>query len=127
MRLLLVNRKAIPTRIVIDLRRRSIDRVGLRFRRSYRLVPGLRLNLSRSGTSLSFGRRGAWFTVGPRGTRTTLGIPGTGLSWTEQSSRKVDTRSDEQRGEDEVNLFLGIAFVAVIVGLIALFGHLAAH
>jgi hypothetical protein len=31
------------------------------------------------------GRRGLWFTIGPRATRTTVGIPGTGLSYTEQS------------------------------------------
>lgn len=57
-----------------------------RFRRSVKLFPGVRLNLSRSGVSTSIGRPGAWFTIGPRGTRTTIGIPGTGLSYTEQST-----------------------------------------
>jgi hypothetical protein len=56
----------------------------LRFRRTFRIGPGLRLNLSKSGVSASVGRRGLWFTVGPRGTRETVGIPGTGLSYTEQ-------------------------------------------
>jgi hypothetical protein len=55
-----------------------------RFRRSFRLFPGLRINLSKSGVSTSVGRRGLWFTIGPRGTRETIGIPGTGLSYTEQ-------------------------------------------
>jgi hypothetical protein len=59
--------------------------MGLRFRRSFRLIPGVRLNLSKSGVSASVGRRGAWLTIGPRGTRATVGIPGTGLSYTEQS------------------------------------------
>ena len=59
--------------------------MGLRFRRSLRLLPGVRLNLSGSGVSASFGRRGAWFTVGPRGTRATIGIPGSGLSYTTSS------------------------------------------
>jgi hypothetical protein len=59
--------------------------MGLRFRRSFRVIPGVRLNVSRSGVSASIGRRGAWFTVGPKGTRATVGIPGTGLSYTEQS------------------------------------------
>ena len=58
----------------------------LRFRRTFRIGPGLRLNLSKSGVSASVGRRGLWFTVGPRGTRETIGIPGTGLSYTEQQS-----------------------------------------
>jgi len=59
--------------------------MGLRFRRSIRVFPGLRLNVSPSGVSASIGRRGSWLTFGPRGTRATVGIPGTGLSYTEQS------------------------------------------
>jgi len=59
--------------------------MGLRFRRSFRLVPGIRLNVSEPGVSASIGARGAWFTIGRRGARATLGIPGTGLTYTEQS------------------------------------------
>src|ERR1700719_195621 len=59
--------------------------MGFRFRRSFKVAPGFRLNFSKSGVSTSVGRRGLWFTIGPRGTRTTVGIPGTGLSYTEQS------------------------------------------
>ena len=55
--------------------------MGLRFRRRFSIIPGLRVNLSRSGASLSIGHRGAWYTVGPRGRRVTLGIPGSGLFW----------------------------------------------
>ena len=62
--------------------------MGFRFRRSVRLFPGLRLNVSRSGVSASIGRRGAWFTLGPRGTRATIGSPGTGLSYTEETPWK---------------------------------------
>jgi hypothetical protein len=47
----------------------------LRFRRTFKIVPGLHLNLSKSGVSTSVGRRGAWFTVGHRGTRSTVGLP----------------------------------------------------
>jgi|ERR1700687_3504388 len=59
--------------------------MGFRFRRSFKVAPGFRLNLSKSGVSTSVGRRGLWFTIGRRGTRTTVGIPGTGLSYAEQS------------------------------------------
>lgn len=59
--------------------------MGFRFRRRITLIPGVRINLSRSGTSLSFGGRGFWYTVGPNGKRrTTISAPGTGLSWTEE-------------------------------------------
>lgn len=38
--------------------------MGLRFRRSVRLAPGVRLNFSRSGTSLSLGVPGATLNIG---------------------------------------------------------------
>jgi hypothetical protein len=61
--------------------------MGLRFWRRVRIIPGLRMNLSRSGVSLSVGRRGMWYTAGPKGQRATLGLPGTGIFWTEHSKR----------------------------------------
>jgi len=60
--------------------------MGFRFRRSFRLFPGVRLNASKSGLSASFGTRGAWLTVGKRGTRATIGLPGTGISYTTTAS-----------------------------------------
>ena len=59
--------------------------MGFRLRRTVRLLPGLRLNLSKSGVSASVGTRGAWLTFGRNGTRTTVGIPGTGISYTSTS------------------------------------------
>jgi hypothetical protein len=57
--------------------------MGLRFTKRVSLIPGMRVNLSKHGASLSVGHRGAWFTVGPPGHRATLGVPGTGLYCTE--------------------------------------------
>jgi hypothetical protein len=57
--------------------------MGFRFRRSIKLLPGVRVNLSGGGASVSVGPRGFHYTVGPKGTRVTAGIPGTGLSWSE--------------------------------------------
>jgi hypothetical protein len=56
--------------------------MGLRFYRRLSLLPGVRLNISGSGPSVSVGTRGEWFTSGPRGTCTTVGLPGSGLSYT---------------------------------------------
>jgi hypothetical protein len=56
--------------------------MGLRFYRRVHLVPGLSLNLSRSGPSLTFGVRGAHVTVGRTGVRKTVGLPGTGVYYT---------------------------------------------
>lgn len=55
--------------------------MGFRFGRSFKIVPGVRLNLSGSGASVTLGSRGLHYTVGPRGTRTTISLPGSGVSW----------------------------------------------
>src|SRR6478672_11458503 len=58
--------------------------MGLRFRRSWSVVPGIRFNLGLKGGSVSFGTRGLHYTVGTSGSRITAGIPGTGLFWTQK-------------------------------------------
>jgi hypothetical protein len=55
---------------------------SFRFYRRVRIFPGLTVNLSKSGPSLSVGVRGAHVTVGQRGIRKTVGIPGTGIYYT---------------------------------------------
>lgn len=55
--------------------------MGLRLRKSIKLAPGLKINLSKSGVSLTAGRRGASVNLSSRGTRATVGLPGTGISY----------------------------------------------
>lgn len=55
--------------------------MGLRFRRSIKVMPGVRMYFSGSGVSTSIGPRGASINIGPRGTSANVGIPGTGLSY----------------------------------------------
>lgn len=61
--------------------------MAFRFFRRFKVAPGVHVNLSKSGPSLSVGPRGAKMTVGPRGTRTTVGVPGTGLHYTKHHPR----------------------------------------
>ena len=58
--------------------------MGLRFRQSFKLFPGVHLNLSKSGVSASFGVPGATLNIGQLGILSTVGIPGTGLSYRTQ-------------------------------------------
>lgn len=53
--------------------------MALRFRKSIKLAPGIRMNLSGGGLSWSLGPRGASIGIGKRGTFLNSGIPGTGL------------------------------------------------
>jgi len=50
-----------------------------RFRKSIKISPGVKLNLSKSGVSGTFGVKGASVNVGKNGTYLNTGIPGTGV------------------------------------------------
>lgn len=75
--------------------------MGLRFRKSVSLFPGVRLNFSKSGMSVSSGVPGFRKTINTKGqVTTTVGIPGTGLYYVDtkktgsnQSSRSRNTRT----------------------------------
>ena len=55
--------------------------MGFRFRKSFKLAPGVRFNISKSGFSTSLGKRGASLNLGTRGVRGSVGIPGTGVGY----------------------------------------------
>lgn len=69
--------------------------MGFRFWRRMEILPGITLNISKSGVSFSFGVKGLKYTVGPKGRRTTLGIPGTGLSYTKVYAKKSQKESED--------------------------------
>ncbi|MBA2126893.1 DUF4236 domain-containing protein [Hyphomicrobium methylovorum] len=52
-----------------------------RFRKTFSIFPGVRINLSKTGVSSSIGGNGATVNVGKNGPMVTLGVPGTGLSY----------------------------------------------
>jgi Protein of unknown function (DUF4236) len=56
--------------------------MGLRFRRSIRLLPGVRLNVGLRRASLSIGPPGLAYNVRSKGSQVTVGLPGSGLSYT---------------------------------------------
>ena len=61
--------------------------MGWRYRRSLRIAPGARLNVTGNGaSSVSFGKRGATLNMGRNGIRTTVGLPGSGLSYSRRVS-----------------------------------------
>ena len=56
--------------------------MSLRFRQTFTLFPGVRLNIGKRGISASIGVPGATVNVGQKGIRATVGLPGSGLSYT---------------------------------------------
>lgn len=60
--------------------------MGLRFRKSLRIAPGVRLNFTGRGVSTTLGPRGATVNLSSSGARGNVGIPGTGLSYSQRLS-----------------------------------------
>ena len=67
--------------------------MGFRFRKSKNYGP-LRINFSKSGVGYSFGGKGFRYTKMANGrTRKTYSIPGSGISYVEESSSKTNTQN----------------------------------
>lgn len=60
--------------------------MGLRFRKSFKVAPGVKVNLNKKSTSVTFGGKGVHKTYSSSGKKTTsVGIPGTGAYYTTSS------------------------------------------
>lgn len=91
--------------------------MGFRFRRSVRLGKGVRLNLSKSGVSMSLGGRGATVSLSRRGVYGTAGLPGTGLSYRAKLSGSAGNVRTEAVSS-------GVAAAPAAAGLLGCFGIL---
>lgn len=67
--------------------------MGFNYRKSFKLAPGVRMTVSKSGIGYSVGGKGVRVTKRARGgVQTTVHVPGTGLSYTTSSSTSASTR-----------------------------------
>lgn len=66
--------------------------MAIRFRKSFTIVPGLRINVSKTGVSTSIGPKGATVNLRKGKRRLTTGIPGSGLSQTHSLTPKSQAR-----------------------------------
>jgi len=73
--------------------------MGFRFYKRVNILPGLSMNLSKSGPSLSFGPRGMKITVGGKGVRSSFGIPGTGVYYTTYKGYKKNSKSSNSNNK----------------------------
>lgn len=73
--------------------------MGLRFRKSFKIAPGVKLNLNKNSTSITFGKRGAHYTVNSKGKKTaSVGIPGTGISYTMSTGSRTSSKKTTNQG-----------------------------
>lgn len=78
--------------------------MGFRFRKSVNIGP-LRINASKSGLGWSVGVPGARYTKMANGReRVTASIPGTGISWIEESKKRPEPIKYEPEEEKKDNL-----------------------
>lgn len=79
--------------------------MATRFRKSIKIMPGVKLNLGKKGASVSVGVKGARMTFNTNGKQTTsLGIPGTGLYATE-TTRFADVPKEAPKKKKKKGLF----------------------
>jgi hypothetical protein len=74
---------------------------SFRFFRRVKVMPGVTMNLSKSGPSFSLGVRGAHVTLDRRGVRKTVGIPGTGVFYTSTKGRHTGVHSAPSHSRTE--------------------------
>lgn len=61
--------------------------MAIRFRRTMKIAPGVRLNLTKTGVSARVGPKGVGMTVGASGTTLSAGLPGTGIHVSEMLTK----------------------------------------
>ncbi len=83
--------------------------MGLRFHKSVTLLPGVRVNFSKSGASVSLGGKGLTYNIGSKRNRATVGLPGSGLSYSK-------TTGNGKSG--------GLATAVIILAVLAYVGKL---
>lgn len=98
--------------------------MGLRFRKSIKLMPGLRLNIGLRRSSFSFGGKGFTYNVGSSGpSRLTVGIPGSGLSYSTtvqpQSPTALVANPLPTRRRYSATPFVIIAFVLGLIYIVS--------
>lgn len=86
--------------------------MGLRFRKSVTIAPGVRLNFGGKSSSISVGKKGCRFSINTKGKKTvSLGIPGTGVYYSKSfggSKKKRSYKSDSYSKMDEIKEKLGM-------------------
>lgn len=101
--------------------------MGLNFRKSFKLAPGVRLNVSKKGiSSVSIGGKGARVNVSKKGTRTTLSAPGTGLSYSSYKPHNKSNATIKQQTKysspDSLHGYPKSEWIiSVVVGILVLF------
>lgn len=87
--------------------------MGWKFRKRVKVAPGVKVNLTNSGTSVTVGGKGGSVNVGKKGVYGNVGIPGTGI----YNRKKISDISKEQKDEPEELTGSAFVFAAIIASI----------
>jgi voltage-gated potassium channel len=98
---------------------------SLRFQKSIKIAPGIRINLSKSGLGVSAGMRGARVGVDSKGrSYSSVGIPGTGISQrtyhTKNTLSPEDGSANQNAAAIGVLIAIALFLVLVVIGFLSL-------
>ena len=91
--------------------------MGLRIRKSIKLGKHLKINLSKSGVSLSGGVKGARMSINTKGVRrTSIGLVGTGIYYTKQKKigakhKNIDSKTKSNKANVKHMSFISFLFL----------------
>ena len=107
--------------------------MGVRFRKSTKIAPGVKLNFNKKSVGITVGGKGIHYTINSSGKKTSsIGIPGTGLSYsTSSNSRNSKSKKSSTANVTASNggnnnsgcsgcllVFLGICLASIVLGFI---------
>lgn len=101
--------------------------MGFRFRKTMKVLPGVRVNFGLTRASVSMGRPGLTYNIGSKGSRVTVGLPGSGISYTHSISSASQPQAPvsfvsgaptiQRRRVLSATPFVVIAFIAALLYL----------
>lgn len=96
----------------------------LRFRKRIKILPGVHINVSRTGVSANAGVKGASVTVGAKGTHANAGLPGTGISMRQKlsGSTRVPPLPQEAVAPAQPSQLGWVIAIAILLGVGILIG-----
>ena len=106
--------------------------MGWRYRKRIKILPGIHINISKSGISTNIGVKGANITFGPKGTYVNTGFPGTGLyrrdkisnnatkySSIEDNLNENRTHNNTYSFEDKVSVLMPLYYVLYFISIVS--------
>lgn len=98
--------------------------MGLRFRKSFKIAPGVKINLNKKSAGVTIGTKGAHYTINTSGKRTaSVGLPGTGLSYsTTSGGGKKGTRNAQKPRSKKAGFQKGIGILIAVIAIVCAAG-----